>query len=58
MMMIYSLVLAAMMIHLFLVGQRPEPKKVRVSDLELLNRRYESGQISAQEYLVLLQSLR
>lgn len=58
MMMIYSLVLAALTIHLFLAYQRPEPKRARVSDLELLNRRYESGQISAQEYLVLLQSLR
>jgi len=58
MMMIYSLVLAALIIHLFLIKGTPQPKKARISDLELLNRRYEAGQISAQEYLVLLQSLR
>lgn len=58
MMMIYALLLAAMTIHLYGVYQRPAPKKARISDLELLNRRYDAGQINAQEYLVLLQSLR
>lgn len=58
MMMIYALLLAAMTIHLYLVYQRPEMQKARISDLELLNRRHDAGQISAQEYLVLLQSLR
>jgi len=58
MMMIYALMLAAMSIHLYGVYTRPEMKKARISDLELLNRRYDAGQISAQEYLVLLQSLR
>ena len=57
-MMIYALLLAAMTIHLCVVYQRPEPKKARISDLELLNWRYDAGEISAQEYLVLLQSLR
>lgn len=54
---LYSLVLAIFSVLLFAVNRTPEPKRVRVSDLELLNRRYESGEISAQEYLILLQQL-
>lgn len=55
---LYSLILLVFGVFLFVINRTPEPKRVRVSDVELLNRRYESGQISAQEYLVLLQHLR
>lgn len=54
----YSLILLIFGVFLFVSNRTAEPKRVKVSDLELLTRRYESGQISAQEYLVLLQHLR
>jgi hypothetical protein len=52
------LLLASLGIFYVLMRQAPEPKKARISDLEILNRQYESGQISVSEYLIRLQQLR
>lgn len=52
------LLLASLGTYYVLIRQAPEPQKVRISDLEILNRQYESGQISVDEYLIRLQELR
>jgi uncharacterized membrane protein len=54
----FTLIMVVFGVFLFVVNRTPEPQRVRVSDLELLNRSYESGEITTQEYLVLLQQLR
>lgn len=54
----FTLIMVVFGVFLLVVNRTPEPQRVRVSDLELLNRSYESGEINTQEYLVLLQQLR
>jgi|LSQX01.2.fsa_nt_gb uncharacterized membrane protein len=54
----FTLIMVVFGVFLFVANRTPEPQRVRVSDLELLNRSYESGEITTQEYLVLLQQLR
>jgi len=54
---LFSLILMAFSVLLLVVNRVPEPKRVKVSDRELLNRRYESGEISVQEYFYLLKHL-